>query len=66
MWCKVPKAASTSLLHAYLDLAHVPHHQIPEVTCQPRIKFDSLMVKHNGLINEIFFKEVCLAYAYIC
>jgi len=30
MWCKVPKAASTSLLYAYLELAHVPHHQIPE------------------------------------
>ena len=34
MWCKVPKAASTSLLYAYLQLAHVPRHQIPEVRWQ--------------------------------
>ena len=32
LWCKVPKAASTSLLYAYLQLAHVPSHQIPEVS----------------------------------
>lgn len=30
MWCKVPKAASTSWLHAYLTLAHVPKYDIPE------------------------------------
>jgi len=30
MWCKVPKAASTSWLHAFLSLAHVPSHEIPE------------------------------------
>eukprot|EP00090_Calanus_glacialis_P040237 TRINITY_DN7013_c0_g1_i6.p1 TRINITY_DN7013_c0_g1~~TRINITY_DN7013_c0_g1_i6.p1 ORF type:complete len:438 (-),score=101.44 TRINITY_DN7013_c0_g1_i6:166-1479(-) len=30
MWCKVPKAASTSWLHAYLTMAHVPHYEIPE------------------------------------
>merc|ERR1711892_626085 len=30
MWCKVPKAASTSWLHAYLRLAHVPEYEIPE------------------------------------
>ena len=31
MWCKVPKAASTSWLHAYLNLANIPEHEIPEV-----------------------------------
>jgi len=30
MWCKVPKAASTSWLHAFLKLANVPDHLIPE------------------------------------
>merc|ERR1739838_182102 len=30
MWCKVPKAASTSWLHAYLRLADVPEYEIPE------------------------------------
>lgn len=30
MWCKIPKAASTSWLHAFLKLAHVPEHEIPE------------------------------------
>merc|ERR1719244_125196 len=30
MWCKVPKAASTSWLHAFLTLAHVPEYEIPE------------------------------------
>merc|ERR1719431_1066134 len=30
MWCKVPKAASTSWLHAFLQLARVPPGQIPE------------------------------------
>jgi len=30
MWCKVPKAASTSWLHAFLTLAQVPEHEIPE------------------------------------
>lgn len=30
MWCKVPKAASTSWLYAFLSLAHVPQSQIPE------------------------------------
>jgi len=30
MWCKVPKAASTSWLHAYLTMAHVPEYEIPE------------------------------------
>ena len=57
MWCKVPKAASTSLLYAYLELAHVPHHQIPEVSCQALVKSDSLMVKYqvSSLINDIFF-----------
>jgi len=30
MWCKVPKAASTSWLHAYLSLANVPEYEIPE------------------------------------
>merc|ERR1719228_3047128 len=30
MWCKVPKAASTSWLHAYLTMAHVQEYQIPE------------------------------------
>ena len=57
MWCKVPKAASTSLLHAYLELAHVPHHQIPEVTCQAHVKSDSLMVKRIVLLTNIF---ICL------
>ena len=33
MWCKVPKAASTSWLHAFLQLANVPQHQMPEVRC---------------------------------
>ena len=28
MWCKVPKAASTSWLYAFLDLAHVPRSQV--------------------------------------
>merc|ERR1719150_3577693 len=27
MWCKVPKAASTSWLHAYLNLANVPEFE---------------------------------------
>jgi len=30
MWCKVPKAASTSWLHAFLAMAHVPEYEIPE------------------------------------
>merc|ERR1719244_906975 len=30
MWCKVPKAASTSWLHAFLSLAHVPDEEVPE------------------------------------
>jgi len=30
MWCKVPKAASTSWLHAFLKLANVPEHLVPE------------------------------------
>lgn len=30
MWCKVPKAASTSWLHAFLKLSHVPSYDIPE------------------------------------
>lgn len=30
MWCKVPKAASTSWLYAFLNLAQVPQSQIPE------------------------------------
>jgi len=30
MWCKVPKAASTSWLHAFLRLARVPEDQIPQ------------------------------------
>ena len=30
MWCKVPKAASTSWLFAFLSLAHVPMSEIPE------------------------------------
>merc|ERR1719206_1293622 len=30
MWCKVPKAASTSWLHAFLTMAHVPEYEIPE------------------------------------
>merc|ERR1719369_494222 len=30
MWCKVPKAASTSWLHAYLTMAHVQEYEIPE------------------------------------
>ena len=31
MWCKIPKAASTSWLHAFIKLSHVPETQIPEV-----------------------------------
>ena len=66
MWCKVPKAASTSLLHAYLKLAHVPHHQIPEVTCQALVKPDSLMVKYMYMVcyQQDFFSKVCLDYDY--
>merc|ERR1719228_2421459 len=30
MWCKVPKAASTSWLHAFLSLARVSQQEIPE------------------------------------
>ena len=30
LWCKVPKAASTSWLHAFLSLAKVSDHEIPE------------------------------------
>jgi len=30
LWCKVPKAASTSWLHAFLQLTNVPESQIPE------------------------------------
>ena len=56
MWCKVPKAASTSLLHAYLELAHVPHHQIPEVTCQALVKSDSLIVKY--MVSSTIFLNV--------
>lgn len=29
LWCKVPKAASTSWLFAYLKMAGVPEHEIP-------------------------------------
>lgn len=29
LWCKVPKAASTSWLFAYLQMAGVPEHEIP-------------------------------------
>ena len=66
MWCKVPKAASTSLLHAYLKLAHVPHHQIPEVRCQALVKPDSLMVKYMYMVchQRYFSPEVCLEYDY--
>ena len=68
MWCKVPKAASTSLLHAYLKLAHVPHHQIPEVTCQALVKPDSLMVKYMYMVcyqQDFFIKFVWIMIIHI-
>jgi len=30
MWCKIPKAASTSWLHAFIKLANIPEDQIPK------------------------------------
>ena len=52
MWCKVPKAASTSWLHAFLQLANVPQHQMPEVRCSPdSMQYVVYTPSEQGMLN---------------
>ena len=59
MWCKVPKAASTSWLHAYLTMAHVPHYEIPEVIAILVMGsvFNQDIFQDNGMGLHAFLRE---------
>ena len=58
MWCKVPKAASTSWLHAYLTMAHVPQYEIPEVIgISLWLQFLIRIFQDNGMGLHAFLRE---------
>ena len=55
MWCKVPKAASTSWLYAFLELAHVPSNQIPE---DNGLGLHAFLREKYPLITKNLFKKL--------